>query len=73
MSAWRPDTVWPLIVAAGVVWSLGFLLAGAIDHALVARGVTPRRRWLSYVLVLWVGAVAAWLLLIATNVPPLRH
>jgi len=33
LSAWRPDTVWPLIVGAGIVWSLSFLPAGVLDRA----------------------------------------
>ena len=73
LTAWRPDTVWPLIVGAGIVWSLSFLPAGALNHALAARGAPSGRRGMAYVVVLWVGAVAAWLFLIATNLPPLRH
>jgi hypothetical protein len=70
---WRPDTVWPLIVGAGIVWSLSFLVGGVINHALLVRGASTTRRRISYVLVLWIGAVAAWSFLIATNLPPLRH
>jgi hypothetical protein len=65
--------VWPLIVAAGLVWSFSFIPAGVIDHALAGRGVGRAPRNISYLVVLWVGAVAAWLLLIAINLPPLRH
>ncbi len=72
LSAWKPDTVWPLIVAAGMVWSLAFLPAGMVDHALGARGVAAGYRKLSYAGVLWLGAVASWLFLIATNLPPVR-
>lgn len=72
LSAWRADAVWPLIVGAGVVWSLSFLPAGVVDHALTTRGVSPAGRKFSYVLVLWIGAVAAWLFLIATNLPATR-
>ena len=53
-----------LIVGAGIVWSLSFLPAGILDHALAARGVAAGRRRLAYVLVLWAGAVIAWLFLI---------
>ena len=72
LSEWRPDTVWPLIVGAGIVWAPSFLVAGVIDHALFVRRVSPMRRRISYLLVLWLGAVAAWCFLIATNLPPLR-
>lgn len=69
---WRPDSVWPLIIAAGIVWSFSFIPAGVIDRVLVGRGAARTFRNLSYGLVLWIGAVAAWLFLLATNVPPLR-
>ena len=72
MSAWRPDTVWPLIVGSGVVWSLSFLPAGALDRAFALRGVAVGRRRLAYLAVLWIGAVMAWLFLIATNLPTTR-
>lgn len=69
LTAWRPDAVWPLIVGAGIVWSLSFLPAGVLDHALAARGTSPARRSISYVLILWIGAVGAWSFLIATSLP----
>jgi hypothetical protein len=69
LSAWRPDAVWPLIVGAGIVWSLSFLPAGVIDHALAARGISSARRGISYFLILWIGAVGAWSFMIATNLP----
>lgn len=72
MSAWRPDTVWPLVVGAGIVWSPSFLPAGVLDRVLALRGVAAGRRRLAYLAVLWLGAVAAWLFLIATNLPPTR-
>ena len=73
LSAWRPDTVWPLIVGAGLVWSFSFIPAGVIDHALAGRGVARAQRNIAYFVVLWVGAALAWLLVIATSLPPLRH
>ena len=69
LSAWRPDAVWPLIVGAGIVWSLSFLPAGIIDHALAGRGTARARRSISYVLILWIGAAAAWSFMIATSLP----
>ena len=73
LSAWRPDTVWPLIVGAELVWSFSFIPAGVIDHALAGRGVARAQRNIAYFVVLWVGAALAWLLVIATSLPPLRH
>jgi hypothetical protein len=72
MHVWRPDAVWPLIVGAGIVWALSFPVAGVIDHALLVRGASAGRRGLAYLVVLWVGAVAAWSFLLVTNLPPLR-
>eukprot|EP00913_Durusdinium_trenchii_P008246 g7743.t1 len=69
MSSWRPDTVWPLIVGAGMVWSVSFLAAGVLDRHLLDRGTTSGRRKLCYLLVLWIGAVLAWLFVIATSSP----
>jgi len=69
---WRPDAVWGLIVGAGILWAPSFLVAGVVDKALHDRGVSGARRGLCYLLVLWLGAVAAWSFLIATNLPPLR-
>jgi hypothetical protein len=72
LTAWRPDAVWPLIVGAGIVWSLSFLPAGVLDHALAARGTSSARRKISYLLILWIGAVAAWSFMIATSLPATR-
>jgi hypothetical protein len=52
LTAWRPDTVWPLIVGAGLVWSFSFIPAGVIDHALAGRGVARVPRNISYLVVL---------------------
>jgi hypothetical protein len=73
LSAWRPDAVWPLIVGAGIVWAISFPVAGIVDHALAVRGASAGRRRLVYILVLWIGAMAAWSFLIATNLPAGRH
>ncbi|WP_421999760.1 hypothetical protein [Reyranella sp.] len=72
LTSWRGDTVWPLIIGAGIIWSLSFLVAGVVDHAIAARGAARGRRTAAYLAVLWAGAVAAWLFLLATNLPALR-
>lgn len=73
LTTWRGDAVWPLIIGAGIVWSLSFLVAGVVDHALAGHGVSAARRKIAYLVILWIGAVAAWLFLIATNLPATRH
>jgi len=73
MSTWRADAVWPLIVGAGIVWSFSFVPAGILNRALAVRGVSSSYRTIYYLVVLWIGDVAAWLFLIATNLPATRH
>lgn len=72
LTTWRPDTVWPLIIGAGILWSLSFVVAGVVDHALAARGAGTTRRRIAYLVVLWLGAVAAWLFFIFSSAPAMR-
>ena len=67
LDRWDQSIVWPLIVAAGLVWSLSFLPAGMLDASLRARGTRKRWRVLAYLAVLWLGALLAWLLILITN------
>ena len=72
LTAWRGDAVWPLIIGAGILWAPSFLVAGAVEHAMAGRGVSPARRTVAYLVVLWLGAAAVWLFLLATNLPAVR-
>ena len=67
LDRWDPSAVWPLIIAAGLVWSISFVPAGLLDRRLKRRGTRRRWRVLAYLAVLWCGALLAWLLVLATN------
>lgn len=63
---WMGDDVWPAIIAAGVFWSLSFLVAGAVYRRQERAGVARGWRRFCYVLVLWLGAALVWFLLAST-------
>lgn len=67
LNEWRGDGVWPATVAVGMLWSLGFVLAGWLNQRWLARGWSPRRRRLAYAVVLWLGAALLWVLVAATS------
>ena len=67
LNDWRGDGVWPATVAVGMLWSLGFVLAGWLNQRWLARGWSPRRRRLAYAVVLWLGAALLWVLVAATS------
>ena len=67
LNDWRGDGVWPATVAVGMLWSLGFVLAGWLNQRWLARGWSPRRRRLAYAAVLWLGAALLWVLVAATS------
>lgn len=67
LETWDPSGVWPLIVAAGFLWSPSFVAAGALTSWLRGRGLRRALRVLAYLFVLWVGSVLAWLVLLLTN------
>ena len=67
LNDWRGDGVWPATVAVGMLWSLGFVLAGWLNQRWLARGWSPRRRRLAYAAVLWLGAALLWVLVAVTS------
>ncbi|GGF87579.1 hypothetical protein GCM10007301_54310 [Azorhizobium oxalatiphilum] len=62
--------LWPVLVAAGILWPVSFLAAGILDEILKSRGRSRGLRRLAYVAVLWLGAVAAWGFLLHVNAAP---
>lgn len=66
---WHGDWVWPAMIAAGVFWSLGFLMAGALNLRLQARGWGTAVRRVVYVAVLWLWALCLWAYAFMVNVP----
>ena len=67
LNDWRGDGVWPATVAVGMLWSLGFVLAGWLNQRWLARGWSTRRRRLAYAAVLWLWAALLWVLVAATS------
>lgn len=67
--AWRGDWVWPVIIVVGTLWSFGFLIAGALNQALIRAHRSPWQRRLVYLLVLWLWAWLLWLIMLASNSP----
>lgn len=64
MEAWRGDWVWPATVSAGVLWSLGFVVAGLCYAWLERAGFDIAIRRVGYVVVLWLAAVCSWTLVL---------
>lgn len=62
--------LWPVLVGAGILWSVSFLAAGILDAVLTSRGVGGGARRIAYLAVLWVGAVGAWGVMLHLNAPP---
>ena len=62
--------LWPVLIGAGILWSLSFLVAGGLDEILKARGVGTGGRRLAYAGVLWLGAVLSWGVMLHLNAPP---
>ncbi|ARU06528.1 hypothetical protein CCO03_19350 [Comamonas serinivorans] len=66
---WQGDGVWPATLLAGMLWALSFPLAGLVHRRLAASGRPPAWRRLSYLAMLWLGAVVAWLLVAPLMTP----
>lgn len=69
MAMWRGPWVWPVLVGVAILWSLSFLIAGIVDLRLEAADASNRTRWLAYLAVLWLGALASWLIVLGLNWP----
>lgn len=57
---WHGDWVWPTFILAGMLWSLGFLLAGYAWHRCLR---FTNSRWALvavYLAVLWLSAALMW-------------
>lgn len=69
LESWQGPWVWPVLVGVAILWSVSFLVAGAVDLRLGASGWSGRRRWLVYLGILWLGALASWLVVLGLNWP----
>jgi hypothetical protein len=55
------DWVWPAVILVGMAWSFGFLIAGSLNKALVAKALAPITRRAVYLVVLWCWAYVLWI------------
>lgn len=69
LETWRGPWVWPVLVGVAILWSPSFLIAGAVDLRLHAARASRRTRWLAYLAILWLGALASWFLVLGLNWP----
>ncbi|WP_377844112.1 hypothetical protein [Bosea sp. UC22_33] len=69
LETWRGPWVWPVLVGVAILWSLSFLIAGAVDLQLHARHLSNGMRGLAYLAILWLGALASWFVVLGLNWP----
>ena len=72
LEAWDQSQVWPVIIAMPIVWAPAFLIAGIVNRQTKLRGWSRRARIALYIGILWLAALAAWLVLLPAN-PTLWH
>jgi hypothetical protein len=54
------DSVWPSVIFAGMVWSVGFLLAGLSLHYLKPYTLKTSLKYLAFAVILWVWDYLTW-------------
>ena len=54
------DTMWPSIIMAGMLWSIGFLIAGIAMHYLVKVKLPIVSLNLIYIGILWLWLLLLW-------------
>lgn len=64
---WHGDTVWPVIIVAGMGWSVSFIAAGLINMRLETAGWKKQGRRVIYGLVLWLGAALIWFIILSAH------
>lgn len=67
LDAWDQTVVWPVIIAAPLVWSPVFVPAGILNRHLSRSGWTRPRRIVVYAAIIWLAAVASWWLILSVN------
>lgn len=67
LERWDQSLVWPLIIAAPLLWSPAFLLAGLLNLRLRRQGWGRGRRVAAYLAVLWLAGLASWWLMLELN------
>jgi len=64
MNKWHGDWVWPTNIIAGIAWSFGFLVAGALNYFLGNSNLTSIQLKLIYIAVLWIWGLIVWLVVL---------
>jgi len=64
---WHGDWIWPTIIIVGMLWSLGFIIAGVAWHYLIKKIGSLLVLRVIYILVLWLWAAFLWYWPIAQN------
>lgn len=54
------DATWPSLILAGMVWSVGFLLAGGLYSFLSKKNLPLVVQYFCYAMVLWLWALVVW-------------
>lgn len=54
------DTMWPSVIMAGMLWSIGFIIAGIAMHFLLRFKLTPTVLNLIYIGILWLWLLLLW-------------
>ena len=68
LNDWRGDWVWPAVIAAGMLWSFSFLVAGFFNVKLEKAGWSVFARRAIYGVVLWLGAACAWAIVLFIDI-----
>ncbi len=70
---WTGDWVWPATIAVGMLWSLAFLAAGALNLYLRRMAASKALRVAAYLLVLWLWSVVLWTVALQGQSWPAAH
>ena len=67
LEAWDQTVVWPLIVAAPLLWSPSFVVAGLLNRRLKIGGWRRASRIFVYVALVWFAALGSWWIILSVN------
>jgi hypothetical protein len=67
-NSWSGDWVWPALIGSGMLWSVGFILAGLGCHYLIKINSPKFLCVLVYIFILWVWINAVWYLILSQQV-----
>jgi len=67
LNDWTGDWVWPATIVVGILWSIGFLLAGIVYHFLKKWITSTLLLRVLYIAILWLWAAFLWYITISNN------